>query len=220
VVLALGTQMSLCRPHLDPAHFRDKGTEWWTREYDSPHDAFVFRHLRESEVVNILEIGPGRGVYALRLANLRKHVTAIDINRDFITFCKHRENRVEFVRGNGELLPFRANAFDAVVCVEVLMHIQHPVRLFGEVSRVLRPQGIALVSYLRKFSSYHWKTLFSLLTGIYARRYGQDAFDYRFDSLLSIRSWSSTAGLETTFVNGTNTANPCVLLEKRARFDV
>ncbi|HEX2034722.1 MAG TPA: class I SAM-dependent methyltransferase [Chloroflexota bacterium] len=48
------------------------------------------------------------------------------------------------VAGNGMSLPFRDQAFDAVLCTEVLGHVPEPSRLVGEVGRVLRPGGYLL----------------------------------------------------------------------------
>ncbi len=37
-------------------------------------------------------------------------------------------------------------SFDGVICLEVLEHVQHPVKAVAEIHRVLRPGGMALVS--------------------------------------------------------------------------
>lgn len=47
----------------------------------------------------------------------------------------HRE------RGCGEHLPYEADAFDAVVCREVLCAVDDPAAVLSEVHRVLRPDG-------------------------------------------------------------------------------
>lgn len=46
-----------------------------------------------------------------------------------------------FVRGVGEHLPFRDEAFDAVLAFYSLNHVSQPERVLAEVGRVLRPGG-------------------------------------------------------------------------------
>ena len=43
-------------------------------------------------------------------------------------------------------LPFRSEAFDTVFCSEVLEHVPEPRRLFDEAARVLRADGILILS--------------------------------------------------------------------------
>lgn len=44
------------------------------------------------------------------------------------------------------ILPFRDDAFDLVICTEVLEHLLWPHRLLAEIARVLKPDGQALIS--------------------------------------------------------------------------
>jgi SAM-dependent methyltransferase len=46
----------------------------------------------------------------------------------------------------GEALPFRAGAFDGVVCTEVLEHVPEPADFLREMVRVLRPGGVLLLT--------------------------------------------------------------------------
>src|SRR5438552_18061440 len=149
--------MSL-EPNLDPAHFQHKGIDWWVRENQSPHDSFVFGALAREGLERVLEIGPGRGAFSFRMRNFRKRVVAVEINRAFIEYCRRKEagSGIEFLQGTVTTLPFHDETFDAVLCIEVLMHIDNPGRALSEMSRVLRPGGIVLLSFLRKYSWWHF----------------------------------------------------------------
>jgi SAM-dependent methyltransferase len=62
-----------------------------------------------------------------------------------------RANPVPFkakpeVYGDAQHLPFADQSFDAVVCTQVLEHLARPDKVVGELARVLRPGGLALVS--------------------------------------------------------------------------
>jgi SAM-dependent methyltransferase len=50
------------------------------------------------------------------------------------------------VVGRGERLPFRGGTFDAVVCSEVVEHVEEPAALIAELYRVLRDGGHLLLS--------------------------------------------------------------------------
>jgi SAM-dependent methyltransferase len=46
----------------------------------------------------------------------------------------------------GEELPFLAESFNVVLCVQVLEHVRHPARLVAEIGRVLRPGGTVVLT--------------------------------------------------------------------------
>lgn len=48
--------------------------------------------------------------------------------------------------GDGMALPFRANAFDTVLCNQVLEHVPEGAVLMAEITRVLKPGGILLLT--------------------------------------------------------------------------
>ncbi len=45
------------------------------------------------------------------------------------------------VLGRGERLPFHDNAFDLVLCTQVLEHVEQPFEVVQEIHRVLKPHG-------------------------------------------------------------------------------
>jgi SAM-dependent methyltransferase len=54
--------------------------------------------------------------------------------------------RAEFVEADLRSLPFDAGEFDGVVCFETLTHVDEPERVLDELRRVLKPDGVMLVS--------------------------------------------------------------------------
>lgn len=51
------------------------------------------------------------------------------------------------VTGDVESLPFRDQSFDALVCLEAIVHFDCPERVIAEFRRVLKPGGRLLISY-------------------------------------------------------------------------
>lgn len=201
---------------MDPAHFRRKGIDWWRREHTTPHDQFVIPALAAAGIGRALEIGPGRGALTFRIRDVCKDLIALEINPDFIDYCRKNPDcsGIRFVGGNAEALPFRDGTFDAVVCIEVLMHLPHPARALHEMARVTRPGGLVFASFLKKYTRYHLKRVASLVTGIYERKHGLGAFDYRYDSYFDIRSYIRDSGLIIAGVSRTPSENPCVRFER------
>lgn len=50
------------------------------------------------------------------------------------------------VQTDAGALPFKNGSFDAVICAEVLEHVPHPLGVVSEAQRVLRSQGVLLIS--------------------------------------------------------------------------
>jgi len=50
------------------------------------------------------------------------------------------------IYGDGQFLPFRSESFNTVLCNQVLEHVPEPSRLMREVGRVLRPNGVLILT--------------------------------------------------------------------------
>jgi len=62
-------------------------------------------------------------------------------------------------------LPISADSFDAVMCIEVLEHLPDPIRALHELTRLLKPNGVLIVTApfcsLTHFAPYFFHTGFS-----------------------------------------------------------
>lgn len=122
-----------------------------------PDLAFLFRRINEATLSqaaakrgeNILDIGCGRAVDAVELAKGEGECFGIEPSEKMIRhardYVSERNADVVLVRGIGECLPFKDSSFDKVVCKGALDHFPYPDRAIGEIARVLRPQGRAIV---------------------------------------------------------------------------
>lgn len=50
------------------------------------------------------------------------------------------------VKGSAEKMPFKENSFDTVIAGEVLEHLPHPEKFMRECKRVLRSNGIVIIT--------------------------------------------------------------------------
>jgi SAM-dependent methyltransferase len=95
----------------------------------------------------VLDFGCGMGRLSFALAELVDDVTGIDIAASMVEQADklNREpERIRFVHGDGETLPFPDNSFDSAISLIVLQHAPAAVslRCLLELARVVRPGGV------------------------------------------------------------------------------
>lgn len=104
---------------------------------------------------DVLEVAPGPGYFAIALARLGPfRIVGLDISHSFVRMA--RENaaeagvEVEFRQGNASSMPFESASFNFVYCRAAFKNFGEPIRAIGEMYRVLRPGGRAVISDLRR----------------------------------------------------------------------
>jgi len=107
-----------------------------------------FRNLISRSVVNknVLECGCGIDDFSRTLVRDSKHYVAIDLSASSIEYQKTKKSefyeKVEYYKMNIENLKFENESFDIVFGQSILHHTDLK-KSFGEISRVLRPDGQA-----------------------------------------------------------------------------
>ena len=106
------------------------------------------------EARRVLDLGCGYGgrsiFYAERCAAAQ--VMGVEVAEAVVARCRalaRRLNceRVQFVVGRAEHLPFGDGSFEVVLSFDVLEHVQNPGRAFAEISRVLAHGGDAFLVF-------------------------------------------------------------------------
>ncbi len=83
----------------------------------------------------VLDLGGGRKRGEFKEPNNATWIV-LDIKKDF-----HPA-----VLGDAHHLPFKGNAFECVKCTELLEHVENPEKVIKEVTRVLKNEGILILS--------------------------------------------------------------------------
>jgi len=116
----------------------------------------LYHHVAAQEGLRgkkVLEASCGHGGGASYLARTfqPQHYTGLDLNPSGIRFCqqRHQVDRLNFVQGDAENLPFEPDTFDAVINVEASHCYPTFPRFLAEVARVLRPGGHFLYADFR-----------------------------------------------------------------------
>jgi ubiquinone/menaquinone biosynthesis C-methylase UbiE len=132
-----------------------------SRDYDSWHGAteiysdplelpwYRSAHgdLRTHAHGDVLEIGCGRGEFAIWLSQTRPdlNITAVDFSQEAINIATRQASaaaaRIVIRQDDAEALSFPENSFDYVVSCECIEHVFHPAHMTREIARVLRPGG-------------------------------------------------------------------------------
>ncbi len=141
---------------------------------DETENMFRYRdHLATTEMPlaelagkQVLEVGSGAGSHSALFARHGAIMTAIDLTEDRVraTDAKFRllgddAARCRALQADAEQLPFADNSFDIVYSNGVLHHSPDPAASIGELHRVLKPGGIAVVMLYCKSSINYWLTL-------------------------------------------------------------
>jgi ubiquinone/menaquinone biosynthesis C-methylase UbiE len=99
---------------------------------------------------DLLDVACGPGVVTAALAPHAASVVALDATEQMLEKARARCARaglanVSFQCGNAESLPFGDACFDGVVTRLAIHHFADPQRALGEMFRVLRPGGTAVI---------------------------------------------------------------------------
>jgi ubiquinone/menaquinone biosynthesis C-methylase UbiE len=109
-------------------------------------------HLKPHD--NVLEIGMGNGAFVKRITegDVSIRYTGIDYSPLMIEEATKRNtkliraNQAHFLLGTAEELPFLNHIFNKVFTVNTIYFWDNPVKIFNEIKRVLKPEGMLVIS--------------------------------------------------------------------------
>ena len=124
------------------------------------------------EKLKILDVGCGGGLLCEPLNRLGATITGIDASNNNIEVAKLHSKEmnlnIEYIHAAPENLDLKNNAYDAVLCMEVVEHLKD-VNLFIEnCSKLIKKNGIMFIATINKnLKSY----IFSILGAEYVLRW-------------------------------------------------
>jgi ubiquinone/menaquinone biosynthesis C-methylase UbiE len=101
---------------------------------------------------HVLEIGTGKGGFLAQLGKHADHITTLDNDADQQRLAKRHVRQagprcpIRYVIHDAEWLPWADGSFDSVVSVNTFHHLEHPMRVFKQMLRVLKPGGKLVLS--------------------------------------------------------------------------
>jgi len=130
----------------------------WSRRWEYPfvtQRVIQFAQRQNSDSpVRVLDAGSGVTFfpYYLRKETPRAEITCFDSNNTYHPMFAAVNNtmgeqKVKFVEGLLQKLPFENDSFDAVCCISVLEHTGNYNEILDEFARVLRPGGLLVLTF-------------------------------------------------------------------------
>jgi ubiquinone/menaquinone biosynthesis C-methylase UbiE len=109
------------------------------------------RYISAQELVKgkvVLDIASGSGYGTQLLAKTAQKVFGVDVNEPAVRYSEENfgAKNLEYILGDGESIPLDDNSVDVVTTFETIEHIKDYKKFIKEIKRVLKPDGIALVS--------------------------------------------------------------------------
>jgi ubiquinone/menaquinone biosynthesis methyltransferases len=101
---------------------------------------------------NIIDVGSGTGDLIKLILNNNPNISiyAVDLNSKMLDYAKKQFNKkhkykINFVKANAEILPFKDNYFDKYVISFCLRNITYIDRALEEAFRILKPRKVVSI---------------------------------------------------------------------------
>jgi ubiquinone/menaquinone biosynthesis C-methylase UbiE len=145
----------------------------------------IFKYLRKQIPAmqgKVLDVGCGNSPFDYLVNKSTCEYVGIDIagadNFDY--------QNSKIITFDGENIPFANNSFENIICTEVIEHIENPAKIIDEMYRVLKPNGLCIVTlpwsarvhfaphdYCR-YTPYKLKAIFAQFKSVEIKNRGTD----------------------------------------------
>ena len=112
----------------------------------------------------VLDIGCGAGRFCPPIIEDGFSYIGIDISQGQIDQAKGACKQGQFIQGSMLNLPFEDNRFDVVIFIASLHHLENPAKrrqALEEAKRVLKKDGVILITVMNFWRKKFWRLLFS-----------------------------------------------------------
>ena len=111
--------------------------------------AIIIEHQPES----ILDIATGTGDLAVKFAEKTSatKIIGFDLSEGMLSIARKKvtdttlKNKLEFIKGDSEALPFKDNMFDAITVSFGIRNFENLEKGLSEILRVLKPNGLFII---------------------------------------------------------------------------
>ena len=107
----------------------------------------VKKLLKNKNYDTLLDVGCGTGYLFELINNNKSKYYGLDISEKMLEMAKNKNiPNTEYVNATAEKLPYADGSMDVVTCVQSFHHYPYPDEAIREVYRVLKPDGIYILS--------------------------------------------------------------------------
>ncbi len=123
------------------------------KSWQSPDEILATVKIRPSVVV--VDLGCGSGFFTVPLAKKAAKVYAIDVQKEMLEVLEqkiqsHRIMNIEPLLSRADDIPLESETVDLVVSINTLHEFDNRDRTIGEMRRILKPNGTALIVDFKK----------------------------------------------------------------------
>lgn len=106
---------------------------------------FMLNLIESKQGDTLLDVSSGKGELVFMAKERGLSPVGIEISNKALEIAKDRYPSCEYINANAEDLPFEDNSFDFVTNLGSLEHYLNPEKACGEMVRVLKPEGKAII---------------------------------------------------------------------------
>lgn len=110
----------------------------------------IIESINPQKGEKIVDLGCGTGYYLFLLSNLGVSVSLTGFDNDDRSIKEAEEmmqgKRIKFITGDLHKISFQSQSFDKAVMSEVLEHVENDEKVLKEIHRILKPNGLLVLS--------------------------------------------------------------------------
>jgi len=133
---------------IDWREFYEKEAEVKRYTPDDYYHKSILSLLSHIDFDSVLDIGCGDGhlCHLFRERGIR-NVAGVDISKTRVAICASQYQECEFKQGSAYDIPYKDNSFDLVTAIEVIEHLEEPLKALKDIKRVSKKYIMFQVPY-------------------------------------------------------------------------
>ena len=118
----------------------------FTQQARWTHDLrrYLFERVRVENAHRVLEVGCGTGAVLSELPSEIPLQAGFDVDMSFIDLAMRNAPGARLTQGDAHSLSYDSGVFDISICHFLLLWVDDPLRVLGEMRRVTRPGGVVI----------------------------------------------------------------------------
>lgn len=130
-------------------YHRDRETKLAPRYRLTRRTCEVIRAIkkhRPRNIKSILDIGTADGLMlsAIKKAFPDIKCVGLEYSQELINICE--DKNIQIIQGDAQNISLKKDSFDVVIATALIEHLNQPIKMLQEARRVLRPNGIVIIT--------------------------------------------------------------------------